>query len=759
MAGETVQAASLLQEGAGTSGSVAPSRKTRPNWRPDLQALRALAVALVVIYHLWPSALPGGFIGVDLFFVISGYLMTTHLLNHPPAHWRDITAFWARRIRRLLPVAFLVIAVGLILVLAVYPITQWSSNASAGIAAAIYTENWWLAGNMVDYLARAQSATAFEHFWSLAVEEQFYLIWPLLLAIAWLIGRGTAHWRRVAGGIIALVVGGSLAYCVLTTAVNPTGAYYITWSRLWELAAGGLLALGYPRLAAWLAKRPRLRLIAWTIGLAGVLLAAFLIPARLFPGWVALLPVVSGLLLVGCGAFGPGLRLHRLLAFGPLQRLGDWSYSIYLWHWVLIVSAGWFFDRLIWPTKLAVIAVTIGLSWASKRFVEDRFRRLPEPDPFRKRLGIHHPFRFMVIGMAALSLFGVVISITAVDKSGVFNVYDVPETEQCLGAYMRFNPRCVGRDPHGEQLYMTPSQAAVARSSAYTDGCWWMEHSPTVYPVCHYGVGAGDTPTSPVNPPATDGSIGQADEHPTIALFGNSHAGPYLTPLQSLAEVGEWSIRTYLASSCYPTDTDLAFTGAAARQGCREFTDQAIADMQVSGVDLVIMSALTDPTTDYRLVAGRLDGEALYAAQQAGFQAVIERLQAADLPVLVIKDVPMPPDSVVDCLAGHLANLAACDGPRSARLSRGDPLFDAASALIDQPGDALVPNYRNDPGSASGPTRGVTTLDLTELLCDESTCWDAIGSVIVYFNQGHLSSAFAWTLREPLLSAINHALR
>ena len=289
--------------------------------RPEIQALRALAVGLVVVYHLWPDAVPGGFIGVDVFFVISGFLITALLLREIERTGAvSLSAFWARRARRILPAALVtVFACGLVMA-AVVPMSLWPQWLDEMRASTLYVQNWQLASDAVDYFAIAEhTPSPVQHFWSLSVEEQFYLLWPVVLL-------ATARNRRALVGGMAVLTVLSLAYSLFATATNPAAAYFVTPARAWEFGAGGLLA------AAGAASRPS-RLLCFA-GLTAIVAGAFAFSvATPFPGWAALVPVLGAMAVIRAGA------ASRALAVRPLQFLGDISYSLYLWHWPLIVLA------------------------------------------------------------------------------------------------------------------------------------------------------------------------------------------------------------------------------------------------------------------------------------------------------------------------------------------------------------------------------------------------------------------------------------
>ncbi|MDQ5808759.1 MAG: acyltransferase, partial [Actinomycetota bacterium] len=206
--------------------------------RSEIQALRGIAVLLVVVFHLWPSALPGGFVGVDVFFVISGFLITGQLVREVDRTGRvSLAGFWARRARRILPAALVVLAACALLTKAAVPETQWDQFFGEIVASAAYVENWHLAEAAVDYQAADDAPSPVRHFWSLSVEEQFYLVWPLLIVAALLAGRRWIPWT------LGAVTAASFAWSLHETAADPAAAYFVTPTRAWEFGVGGLLAL------------------------------------------------------------------------------------------------------------------------------------------------------------------------------------------------------------------------------------------------------------------------------------------------------------------------------------------------------------------------------------------------------------------------------------------------------------------------------------------------------------------------------------
>ncbi|HEX3828384.1 MAG TPA: acyltransferase [Sporichthyaceae bacterium] len=365
--------------------------------RTDIQGLRAVAIALVVGFHLWPERLPGGFVGVDVFFVVSGFLITGHLLRDEPTGGRDLAVFWARRIRRLLPAALTVITAVLFVTWLFGPVSQWRKTGLQAVSSAVYLQNWQLAPSST--AAGDPHPTALQHYWSLSVEEQFYLLWPVLLLSCVLLARhrrcGLLPVARVAMGLVAL---GSIVFSMWFTQAHPASAYFVTPARMWELALGGLsAALVRPVRTA---RAPVLRGAAVWLGFAMIALAATTFHAARVPVALALLPVLGTAAVIAADV-GRGPTPNSLLRLPPVQYLGDISYSVYLWHWPLIVLV---------PTvtgvpltnrwKLAVVVGALALAALTKRQIEDRFRG------GGPRFSLVAPFRWAAAGMAGVIALG-----------------------------------------------------------------------------------------------------------------------------------------------------------------------------------------------------------------------------------------------------------------------------------------------------------------------------------------------------------------
>ncbi|WP_327022462.1 acyltransferase family protein [Micromonospora sp. NBC_01739] len=344
-------------------------------FRPDIQGLRAFAVVVVILDHVlgWPA---GGFVGVDVFFVISGFLITGLLLTEYDRRGRiSFADFYRRRARRILPLAILVLVITYLASSLLFLGDRARSTAWDTLWAALFGANWRFAFTGTDYWQTDGPVSPLQHYWSLAVEEQFYLVWPVLLVVVLSLaarrGRygGSARWA--VGLVLGVVVAGSILFALWEVGHRPTVAYFSTFSRAWELGVGALLALAAPLLARIPA--PARPAYQWA-GLIGLLVSVLAITAQSpFPVPGAFLAVISTALVIAGGVGGQHLMLP--LTNRPVRYLGDISYSLYLWHFPLLILLGAALPDS-GPTVVVLTLVgTVLLSMLSYHLVEDPIRR------------------------------------------------------------------------------------------------------------------------------------------------------------------------------------------------------------------------------------------------------------------------------------------------------------------------------------------------------------------------------------------------
>ena len=369
-------------------------------FRPDVEGLRAVAVLLVVLYHAALFGVTGGWVGVDVFFVISGFVITGLLLReHQGTGRTSILAFYARRCRRILPAALLVILVVVLVTDLALGHTYGSYTADDGrwnelFLANVHSEA--LTANPMSSTTRGIALLS--PYWSLSVEEQFYFIYPLLFLAVASLWTGISLRVRLAV-LLALVVVGSYVLNVIWSASNPSGAYFSPFARAWELALGALVAVG----ASWLKRIPgSLATVLTWAGLGSVLFAAFIsTPQDNFRGALMAFPAVGAALIIAGGVAVPRWGAEALLGLRPVRWLGKRSYSLYLWHWPVLIGlseiVGYGIERSMGlvPFHLLLIAIAVLLSMVTYRFVENPIRHWKLPPAQSIELGL---------GMVALSV-------------------------------------------------------------------------------------------------------------------------------------------------------------------------------------------------------------------------------------------------------------------------------------------------------------------------------------------------------------------
>jgi peptidoglycan/LPS O-acetylase OafA/YrhL len=694
---ETVSPRGDKREAASTAGKSASKAGGKPRkrgFRPDIQGMRALAVSMVVIYHLWPSLLPGGFVGVDVFFVISGFLITGHLLREYRMTGKiRLVDFWGRRAKRLVPAAALVLTATWVASRFLLPATRLAGTASQILASALYFQNWRLAWNAVDYLKSDSAASPVVHFWSLSVEEQFYLGWPLLFLLAALVGLTASAQARTARGHLVLlvlasvVVAASLWYSVSYTQVNPSGAYFVTTTRIWELGLGGLLALLPVRASAWLG---RCGPLGWA-GLGLVIASAFLLNgATAFPGAIALLPAGGAALLIlggsAAGRFGPS----ALTSVRPLVFIGGISYSLYLWHWPLIVL--WTAWRGQPPGVLAglvIVAAAVLLSWLTRAWVEDKVRNAS--------LLSGHSWRSVSMALAA----AVPVALVAAFIIGEPAPWDGSLGPNHPGAAVLAGQVARKAAAHAP---VVPPPTAIKLPTYWQQGCLVAETS-SVPRACVYG----DT-KNPVL---------------TVALVGDSQAGDWFTPLERIARQRHWKLVTDLHAMC-PWSSTMMITATGARYTACHAWGAAVARDLVTRIkpDVVITSDMQGIAT----VGHPSGGAAAQAAIGAGMNAYWQQLEGHGISVIAIRESPDVGVNMPECVSKYPDAPSRCAVRKSKAVKPDVPTVYATRA-------------------ASG---AVPLVNMNSLICGPDKCPAVVGNVLVYQDNHHLTSTYTLTMTPYL---------
>ncbi len=676
-------------------------------FRRDVEGLRAVAVLLVLAFH---AGLPlhQGLLGVDVFFVISGYLITGILLRELNAtgtiSWGR---FLGRRIRRLLPAAVLVLAVTGMVAWFVVPGVRRAVVGTDIAGAALYAVNWVLAHRAVDYLAADVAPSPVQHYWSLSVEEQFYVLWPLaLIALGWLTRRVTG--RRpgpvVVAAVLTVLTVPSFGYAVWLGHTDPARSYFVTTTRVWELGIGAALALAvtHSRLPHLLGRHPRVAAVVGWAGLAGILGTAYRLPAgAVWPGPWTLLPTVGAAAVLAsglAGTRGPG----RLLSTGPMVWVGGLSYSLYLWHWPALVLAEWALGPLGTPQKVAVMALAVLPAWASLRFVE---RPVHHSRLLARR--VRPTLALGVTLSAAAALVGVPLSMAP----SVFRTTPVSRVRPdlaTLGAATLADPPSA--DPasySGVWDWVTPDpeRAGQDRPDADVDRCQ-VDRLATEPVRCDFG-----DPTGPT----------------TIALVGDSKAMQWLPALQVAAESQHWRIVTYGKSGCSFADGRAALASRP-YPACDAWNNAVMADLAALRPDLVVTSGFAATAWDGRA--------ATRESLATGLGRRWADLRGQGIAVLPIADNPVSPDDLDICAARHPRDLSPCAFDRAAAVAGGGAGAQRAAAAAS----------------------GTALSDFTAWICPTPRCPVVIGHVAVNRAGDHLTASYVRTLAPRVARAVKAAL-
>lgn len=675
------------------TASRADPRK-RSGFRPDVQGLRAIAVLLVVLYHSGVGALSGGFIGVDAFFVISGFLITTHLLESLAADGRiSFPAFYARRARRILPAALLVAALTTVAAWIWMPPLALGEVVSGAIATAFYVPNFLFAVQGTDYLA-GTSPSVFQHYWSLGIEEQFYLLWPAVLAV------GFVLCRRREGRLFALagvLTAASFLACVLWMGISTPWTFFGLPTRAWELGVGALIAFLLRSRAAERLRHPAVGLLAWA-GLAALLAGALLYDgSTAFPGAAAALPVLATAAMIVGGAASGGLHATRLLGLAPFQFIGAISYSLYLVHWPLQIipqSAVGEDSPLSLAVRLGLGALAVPLAWLLYRFVE---RPVISWQALRRRSAL-----WTGAGALAASLALAATAATmhgAASGAALSTDETVPETTA-----LRTEPEGTGFVP--ANLEPSLRDAAEDNPPIYDNGCH-REESGTDPSGCR---------------------IGENPDAPLVFLVGDSHAASWYPALAQLAEEGTIRLDTNTKSSCPSVDVPVLKDGVEYSE-CAQWRSGVVQRIQDEQPALVLLA--NHGVGEWQTV----DSDDPATAWRRGLESTIGEVDDS-ARVAVLADIPLQGADPPECLSHNLEHAADCDTAVEDAFSRQVSETERAAA------DAADAAY----------------LDFTPYFCNSETCPTIIGNLLVYRDDQHLTASFGSRLAEPLEEEIRPLL-
>lgn len=666
-------------------------------FRPDIEGLRAIAVVLVLLYHAQLELFSGGFVGVDIFFVLSGFLITRSLLEEAARGRVSLPEFYGRRIRRLLPAAAVTLVATAVGVALLLPVTTWRDFGGDIAASAGYVVNWRLAARSVDYLAEGVAASPVQHFWSLAVEEQFYLVWPALIALALTVARRREWSLRWTVGVVlaSLVAIPSLLWSVLLTSQDSARAFFVTTTRLWELAVGGLVAVALP----WISVRIKLvRVVTKVMALAVIAWAGvFIDGGDAWPGSLAVIPVVATALLLLVGH--PGDPTDRFLSLAPMQTVGRLSYSLYLWHWplVAILAAKWG-EMSSW-TASAVVAASVLPAWICHRTVEN---------PIRYSQVLRASVRSTVAVGTGLTLAGLLAGGALALGASAAGTNPLPEP--AAGAEVLVpgldDSDLLAMLAATETVTPAPVDAPDDLPALYADGCQ-ISQTQTTPVVCEYGDAEGEK---------------------TLALVGDSKAAQWSSAFVEVAERHQWRVTTMTKSACGLSTSFLPRPDGPYVE-CFEWGEAVVDLLLDDPPDLVVVSQ-GGSTASFD------DEEPSQGAMVEGMIAAYEPLTAAGIEVLILVDNPHPGFTVYECVAEHADDLEACTFEKGQRLSSGG----------------------RDAQQEVARRGGYATIDLLDGICPTDICLPVIGDVLVYRQGSHLTDTYVRSLTEKLDGALRSIL-
>jgi peptidoglycan/LPS O-acetylase OafA/YrhL len=738
------------------------------HFRPDVEGLRGIAILLVIAFHAAPDHFAGGFIGVDVFFVISGFLITGLLFRELQRAGRiDVAHFYARRARRLLPAAALALGVTLLLSALVIAPLDLPRVTGDAVAAAASVANIRFAIESGDYFSAVSTPSPFLHYWSLSLEEQFYLVWPALLLIVFrstTSGRG--RWL-----LLATVAGISFVSAILITDVAVNWAFYSLPTRAWQLALGGLLAIS--ALGFRDARTPRSRsaggllaIVGW-LGLGAVLVGGFGLDSGLaYPGLWALIPTLGAVAIVaaGDGRFGPGIVLRT----APLRFLGRISYALYLWHWpLLVLPAIAIGAELSAEARVALVVLAVLIATASTLIIEEPIRRSPIATRGRPQLVMTGALALVLLGSVSVGV-GAVSWVTesamAQSRAGPVAAGDrdddgaaarpsrtnrsteVATPRPPASAVATPAPAPPKRGPKpptrsARRSRVTPAPKATPRPTPRPTPKAALRREPVI-------ALPADVRPSVWKAPEDEELLrrngcleaesatvprrcvfGDKSGKRVMVLLGDSHASHWFPALNKVAKAHGWRLETFVKVSCPFTDMPVRnLRLKRTYRECEQFNENTVAALRKLKPDLVV-------TAQFRFQYPVRSEDESDAAQGAAIARMLERVPGTKA---IIADVPFPSHDVPACLSKHLKDVRPCAVASFRRSSGGSPARERIAAKRS----------------------GAKLINLGRRICGgPGDCPVVSEGMILYRDEHHLTATYARSLAPALERKLKKLMR
>jgi peptidoglycan/LPS O-acetylase OafA/YrhL len=672
---------------AGDESGTAPGDR---RFRPDVEGLRAVAILLVVLYHGGLNVLSGGYVGVDVFFVISGFVITGVLLRERVSSGRtSFLSFYGRRSRRIIPAATLVIVVTVTATYWVLGGIYGNPTATDARWTAVFLANFHFTSLGTNYLNEQQPPSPLLNFWSLAVEEQFYLVYPaLFMLIATLHSKLSLRVRLVIGLVTVIAI--SFTLSVVQTNSNPTVAYFSPFTRAWELALGALVAVG----TKWLLRLPTAvsSIMTW-VGLGAIGFSAVVFGANtVYPGSLVAVPVLGTGLVIAGGVRAPRWAAECVLGLSPFRWIGRLSYSLYLWHWPLLVIAADAAGRSNLPFRQNAVWLLVALvaSVVTYRLIENPIRHAPIFQRAIASIGLGIVLIVITVAVATFALNaelgGVSARVAPLSNSEVANL--------------------VRRAP---DLRSLPTDLMPSLADAPQD---WGGPPPS----CSPAIGGTSIPDSCV--------FGDTSGSHTMVIYGDSHAEMWFDALNIIAKEAHWKLvdlgRGYCPAGSLSYRNPPGWgTPGGEYSACDQWHRFAIRRINQLKPDLVVVSqdvpAVHDDPHQW----------------QQGLEATLMQLDVPKTRVVVLGNIPILPQNAPECLSRHVSDIQACSGPVITYLTPFNQAEKTAAYSV-----------------------GAHYLDVTPWFCS-TVCTGVIGRYDVFVDQFHVGATYTYVLEGVLRQALH----